>query len=165
MSVIDEVRAANERYAESFDKGDLAVPPARKFAVLTCMDARIDPAKALGLEEGDAHVIRNAGGLASDDAIRSVVISQTLLGTEQVIVIGHTGCGMETFTNDDIRSKLWDDLGCEEAKHFDFQPFPRVKDAVTASVERIKESPLLPDDYGVTGFVYQVETGRLEQVA
>lgn len=165
MSVVDEVRSANEAYASSFTKGDLAVPPARKFAVLTCMDARIDPAKALGLEEGDAHVIRNAGGLASDDAIRSVVISQSLLGTEEVIVIGHTGCGMETFTNEDIRAKLWEDLGCEEARHFDFQPFPTVTDAVTASVQRIKDSPLLPDDYRVSGFVYHVETGRLEEIA
>jgi carbonic anhydrase len=164
MSVVDQVRSANERYAASFQKGDLPLPPARKFAVLTCMDARIDPAKALGLEEGDAHVIRNAGGLASDDAIRSVVISQSLLGTQEVLVIGHSGCGMETFTNEDIRAKLHDERDAD-AGRIDFLPFPNVADAVKASVERLKESPLLPDDYGVTGFVYHVETGRLEQVA
>jgi carbonic anhydrase len=164
MSVVEEVRSANESYAESFDKGSLPLPPGRKFAVLTCMDARIDPAKALGLEEGDAHVIRNAGGLASEDAVRSVVISQSLLGTEEVLVIGHTGCGMETFTNEDIRAKLRDERGAD-AEHIDFQPFPSVRERVQESVRLLKETPLLPDDYGVSGFVYDVETGRLEQVA
>jgi carbonic anhydrase len=163
MSVVDEIRAANERYASGFEKGTLPLPPARRFAVLTCMDARIDPAKALGLEEGDAHVIRNAGGLASDDAIRSVVISQALLGTQEVIVIGHTGCGMETFSNDDLRQKLREERGVE-AEHVDFQPFPEVRDRVRASVRRLRQEPLLPEDYGVTGFVYDVETGRLEEV-
>src|SRR4249919_1043178 len=100
MSTVDEIRAANQVYATSFEKGDLPMPPGRRFAVLTCMDARLDPARALGLEEGDAHVIRNAGGLATDDAVRSVVISHTLLGTQEVVVIGHTDCGMLTFTND-----------------------------------------------------------------
>jgi carbonic anhydrase len=127
------------------------------------MDARIDPAKALGLEEGDAHVIRNAGGLASDDAVRSVVISQCLLGTQEVVVIGHTDCGMLTFTNDDIRGKLQAERGCD-ATHLDFQPFPDVAERVRSSLRRLQESPLLPDDYGVSGFVYDVTTGRIDPV-
>src|SRR5919108_6496982 len=102
MSVLDEVLAANERYAAGFTKGDLAMPPARRFAVLACLDARLDPARALGLEEGDAHVIRNAGGVASDDALRSLAISQNLLGTEEIILIHHTDCGMLTFTDDEF---------------------------------------------------------------
>lgn len=163
MTVVEEVRAANEEYASSFDRGALPLPPARRFAVLTCMDARIDPAKAFGLEEGDAHVIRNAGGLASDDAVRSVVISQALLGTQEVIVIGHTDCGMETFSNDDLRQKLREERGAEAA-HVDFQPFSDVRERVRASVRRLRQEPLLPDDYGVSGFVYDVTTGRLEEV-
>lgn len=163
MTVTPELRDANERYAASFEKGDLAMPPARRFAVLTCMDARIDPARALGLEEGDAHVIRNAGGLASDDAIRSVVISHTLLGTQEVVVIGHTDCGMLTFSNDGLRATLRDTRGVD-AEHLDFQPFPDVHERVRSSVRRLRETPLLPDDYGVAGFVYDVGTGRIEAV-
>ncbi len=163
MSVIEEVREANDRYSAGFEHGALPLPPARRFAVLTCMDARIDPARALGLVEGDAHVIRNAGGLASDDAVRSVVISQALLGTTEVLVIGHTDCGMETFTNDQLRAQLRDGRGVD-ATHLDFQPFPEVDERVAASVRRLRETPLLPDDYGVRGFVYDVATGRLREV-
>jgi carbonic anhydrase len=163
MSVLEEIRTANEQYAAEFDKGELPLPPARRFAVLTCMDARIDPARALGLEEGDAHVIRNAGGLASDDAVRSVVISQALLGTQEVIVVGHTDCGMETFTNDALRAKLLDERGVD-ATHIDFQPFSNVRERVAASVRRLRETTLLPEDYGVRGFVYDVRSGRLEEV-
>ena len=163
MSVVNELRDANEHYTRSFDKGDLPLPPGRRFAVLTCMDARLDPAKALGLEEGDAHVIRNAGGLASDDAVRSVVISHTLLGTQEVVVVGHTDCGMLTFSNDELRATLRDERGVD-ATHLDFQPFPDVTERVRASVRRLEESPLLPDDYGVSGFVYDVATGRIDTV-
>ena len=141
-AVLDEVRAANERYARRFNKGDLPMPPARRFAVVTCMDARIDPAKALGLEEGDAHVIRNAGGLVSDDAIRSLVISQTLLGTEEAIIIGHSDCGMLTFTNEDIREKLAAERGADGSE-VDFLPFANVADAVRKAVRAVTESPLL----------------------
>src|SRR3990172_12670304 len=118
MSVLEEVLSANDSYATDFDKGSLAMAPARRFAVLTCMDARIDPARALGLEEGDAHVIRNAGGIASDDALRSLVISHHLLGTQEAFVIGHTDCGMLTFSNDHLRARLG-----PEAAAIDFLPF------------------------------------------
>ena len=163
MPVLDEVRAANESYASSFDKGDLAMPPARRFVVLTCMDARIDPARALGLEEGDAHVIRNAGGIATDDAVRSLVISHHLLGTQEAFVIGHTDCGMLTFANDDLRETLRERQGVD-ATHIDFQPFPDVAARVAASVRRARESGLLPDDFVLHPFVYDVATGRLEPV-
>jgi carbonic anhydrase len=164
VSVLEEIRDANDRYSADFEHGALPLPPARRFAVLTCMDARIDPARALGLVEGDAHVIRNAGGLASDDAVRSVVISQALLGTTEVLVIGHTDCGMVTFTNDQLREQLRDARGVD-AEHLDFQPFPDASARVQSSVRRLRETPLLPDDYGVRGFVYDVATGRLLEVA
>jgi carbonic anhydrase len=164
MTVREEILAANQRYASEFGKGDLPMPPGRRFAVVTCMDARIEPAKQLGLEEGDAHVIRNAGGLVSDDALRSLVISHWLLGTQEAFVIGHADCGMLTFTNDVLRSKLTEETG-EDASEIDFLPFPDLDASVRASVERVRESPLLPDDFGVSGFVYDVRTGHLREVA
>jgi carbonic anhydrase len=159
MSVVAEVTAANERYASGFDKGGLPMPPARKFAVVTCMDARLDPAAFLGLAEGDAHVIRNAGGLVNDETIRSLVISHHLLGTEEAVVIGHTDCGMLTFTNDDLHNKLG-----PESESIDFQPFPDVAERVRQSVETIRTHPLLPDSFGATGFIYDVHTGRIDPV-
>ena len=159
MGVYDEVKEANRRYAASFDKGALALPPARRFAILTCMDARLDPARYAGLAEGDAHVIRNAGGIASDDAIRSLVISHHLLGTQEALVIGHSDCGMLTFTNDVLHDKLGPD-----SHGIDFEPFPDVEDRVRESVRRIEESPLLPESFTATGFVYEVETGKLREV-
>ena len=159
MSVVDEVTSANAQYADGFTKGDLPMPPGRRFAVVTCMDARIDPAKALGLEEGDAHVIRNAGGLVNDETLRSLVISHHLLGTQEAIVIGHTDCGMLTFTNDDIHGKLG-----PESESIDFQPFPDVDARVRQSVETIRSAPLLPDSFAATGFVYDVTTGQLNAV-
>jgi carbonic anhydrase len=143
MSVVNEVTKANESYASGFAKGSLPAPPGRKFAVVTCMDARLDPARFLGLEEGDAHVIRNAGGLVNDETIRSLVISHHLLGTEEAVVIGHSGCGMLTFTNADLHQKLGSD-----SESIDFQPFPDVTE----------------DSFGASGFVYEVETGRIEPV-
>lgn len=163
MSVLAEVLSANDSYATDFAKGSLAMPPARRFVVLTCMDARLDPARALGLEEGDAHVIRNAGGLASDDAIRSLVISHHLLGTQEAFVIGHSDCGMLTFSNDELRRTLRERQGIETS-HLDFQPFPDCGERVAASVRRIRESRLLPESYAVHGFLYDVRTGRLEAV-
>jgi carbonic anhydrase len=159
MSVVDEIRRANERYAEGFTKGSLPMPPGRSFAVVTCMDARLDPAKFLGLDEGDAHVIRNAGGLVNDETIRSLVISHHLLGTQEAVVIGHSDCGMLTFQNSDLHERLGD-----ESRGIDFQPFPDVAARVRQSVETIRSSPLLPDSFGASGFVYHVETGRLEPV-
>jgi carbonic anhydrase len=156
MSIVEEVRGANERYAAGFTKGDLPMAPSRRFAVVTCMDARLDPARFLELEEGDAHVIRNAGGLVNDETIRSLVISHHLLGTQEAIVIGHTDCGMVTFTNDDLHTKLG-----PESESIDFQPFPDVAARVGTSVETITASPLLPDSFGATGFVYDVTTGGL----
>jgi carbonic anhydrase len=159
MSIVDEVQGANERYAAGFTKGDLPMPPGRRFAVVTCMDARLDPAKFLGLEEGDAHVIRNAGGLVNDETMRSLVISHHLLGTQEAIVIGHSDCGMLTFTNEDLHAKLG-----PESESIDFQPFPDVAERVRSSVETVRSSSLLPDSYAATGFVYDVTTGRLNAV-
>ncbi len=164
MSVVPELRAANDSYASGFTKGDLPMPPGRRFAVVTCMDARIDPAKALGLEEGDAHVIRNAGGVVSDDALRSLVISHWLLGTEEAVVIGHTDCGMVTFTNDQLRAKLADEAGAD-ASGIDFLPFPNAEARVAESVKRVRDSDLLPDSFAVQGFVYDVHTGQINPVA
>ncbi len=163
MPVVDEFLAANERYAAGFDKGDLPLPPARRVAVLVCMDARIDPAKALGLAEGDAHVIRNAGGRASDDALRSLAISHELLGTREVVVVHHTDCGMLTFTNDQIRQRLRDRLGAD-ASGVDFLPFGDLDQSVRDDVATIRSSPLIPDDIAVSGFVYDVRSGRLRRV-
>jgi carbonic anhydrase len=159
MSVVDEVTAANESYAAGFEGGGLPMPPGRKFAVVTCMDARLDPARFLDLQPGDAHVIRNAGGLVNDEAIRSLVISHHLLGTEEALVIGHTDCGMLTFTNADLHAKLG-----PESETIDFQPFPDVAERVRESVATIRSHPLIPDSFGATGFVYDVKTGEIEPV-
>jgi carbonic anhydrase len=155
MSTKPEIQSANETYAASFDKGHLPMPPGRRFAVVTCMDARLDPAKFLGLDEGDAHVIRNAGGIVTDDALRSLVISHNLLGTEEVFVIAHTDCGMLTFSNEELQEQLGTDI--------EFLPFSDPDASVRASVERVRESPICGES--VHGFVYEVETGRLREVA
>ena len=160
MSVRDEVLSANEKYAASFDKGELGMPPARAFAILTCMDARLDPAKYAGLSEGDAHVIRNAGGRASDDAIRSLVISNTLLGTGEWFVVHHTDCGMETFTNDTMRERLG-----EDAAAIDWLTIPDREQSVRDDVNRIRSHPLVPDGIPVHGFIYDVRSGKLTEVA
>jgi carbonic anhydrase len=181
MSVVDEVLAANERYAAGFTKGDLALPPARRFAVLTCMDARIDPAKALGLEEGDAHVIRNAGARASDDAIRSLVISYKLLGTREWFVIHHTNCGMELFTNEIMRGLLansletatvdetgWHDVGTGPGSTagdaIDWLTIADQERSVVEDVSRIRAHPLVPASIPIRGYIYDVRSGRLIEV-
>ena len=164
MGVVDEVLAANEQYAASFTKGDLPMPPGRRFAIVTCMDARLDPARYAGLSEGDAHVIRNAGGIVTEDALRSLVISHWLLGTQEVLVIGHTDCGMETFTDDALREKLAKEAGAD-ASGIAFHAFPDVRERVRESVRYVRETPLLPDSFGARGFVYDVRSGRLEEVA
>jgi len=159
----DDCLEANRTYQDSFDKGELPIPPARRLAVVTCIDARIDPAKVLGLEEGDAHVIRNAGGLVTDDALRSLVISHQLLGTQEVMVIGHTDCGMLTFTNEDIHPKLRDETG-HDASHIDFHPFPDGDESVRESVGRVEKSPFM-EGVTVSGWVYDVRSGALREVA
>ena len=163
MTVTDELLQANERYAAQFTKGHLPLPPARRVAVLTCMDARLDPAKALGLQEGDAHVIRNAGGRASADALRSLAISHALLGTREVLVIHHTDCGMQTFTNERLRAQLRRDLNADAAG-IDFLPFGDLDQSVREDVQTIRSSPLVPGDISLRGFVYDVRTGRVREV-
>jgi carbonic anhydrase len=159
MGIVDEVTAANREHASRFEHGDLAAPPRRRFAVVTCMDARLDPAKFLGLSEGDAHVIRNAGGIVSDDALRSLAISHHLLGTGEALVIGHTECGMATVRNEDVRARIG-----PAAEAVDFLTFEDVVSSVRESVGAIESSPLLPDSFGATGFVYDVRTGKLDPV-
>jgi carbonic anhydrase len=163
VSVRDELLQANREYAAGFDRGDLPMPPSRRFVVVTCMDARIDPAKILGLTEGDAHVLRNAGGLVNEDMLRSLVISRWMQDTEEVFVIGHTGCGMVGFTNDTLRAKLREETGAD-ASDIDFQPFSDVDAAVRESVARIAGSPYL-QDVAASGWVYDVGTGALREVA
>jgi len=154
---------ANESYAGDFDQGGLPMPPARSAAIVTCMDARLHPAKFLGLGLGDAHVIRNAGGRASDDAVRSLIISSRLLGTREFAVIHHTDCGMLTFSNDDLREKLAAETGAD-ASGIDFLPFPDLEQSVRDDVATIEASPFIDDDIEVTGFVYDVKTGSLTRV-
>src|SRR5690242_13298000 len=142
MAVTDELVEANEKYAAGFDQGGLPMPPARKVAVLTCMDARLHPSKFLGLELGDAHIIRNACGRASDDAVRSLIISQRLLGTKEVLVIHHTDCGMLTFTNDQLQQKLKSETGSDASK-IDFLPFPDLDKSVRDDVKKVQDSPFV----------------------
>ncbi|MGH3011567.1 MAG: beta-class carbonic anhydrase [Gaiellaceae bacterium] len=158
------LQAANEVYADAYSNGDLPMPPGRRLAIVTCMDARLDPAKFLGLEVGDAHVIRNAGGLVTEDALRSLVISHWLLGTQEVAVLAHTECGMLTFSNDDLRAKLRDEAGAD-ASDVDFKPFPDLEESVRGSVRTVRESPLLPDSLEVSGWIYDVKSGRISEVA
>ena len=162
MSVTDELLANNESYVKGFTGAGLAMPPARKVAVLACMDARLDPARALGLEEGDAHVIRNAGGVVTEDAIRSLVISQRLLGTEEIILLHHTDCGMLTFEDDDVKAQIEADTGLRPP--FALEAFGDVEADVRQSIARLKASPFVPNTAGVRGFVYEVETGRVREV-
>jgi carbonic anhydrase len=161
MSATSELLANNAGYVAGFTKGDLPLPPAKKVAVLACMDARLDPARALGLQEGDAHVIRNAGGVASEDALRSLVISQRLLGTEEIILVHHTDCGMETFSDDEVKDQILGDTGVRPS--FALEAFPKAEDDVKQTAARIKASPFVPHQ-AIRGFVYEVETGRLRGV-
>ena len=181
--ILTEVLEANRKYAANFaDRGKLALPPARAFAILTCMDARLDPAKYAGLAEGDAHVIRNAGGRASDDAIRSLVISYKLLGTREFFVIHHTDCGMEFFSNETIRGLLANSLetakltangfedvgqgpGSRAGEYIEWLTIGNQKQAVTDDVERIRNHPLVPRSIPIYGFLYDVRSGKLLEVA
>ena len=162
MSVTDQLVSNAEAYATDFDKGDLPLPPARKVAVVACMDARLFPARVLGLEEGDAHVIRNAGGVVTDDEIRSLAISQRLLGTEEIMLIHHTDCGMLTFHDDDFKHQIEEDTGIKP--QWAAEAFGDLDQDVRQSLARIKSSPFIPKKDGIRGFVYEVETGRLREV-
>ncbi|MBF2025580.1 MAG: carbonic anhydrase [Oscillatoriales cyanobacterium C42_A2020_001] len=180
--ILEEVLTANQRYVDQFgDKGQLPLPPARRFAILTCMDARLDPAKFAGLSEGDAHVIRNAGGRASDDAIRSLVISYKLLGTREWFVIHHTDCGMPLFTNEIIRGLLaqsletavidengWRDVGegpgSTEGNYIDWLTIKDLKDSIYQDVKRIRNHPLVPRRIPIYGYIYDVKTGKLIEI-
>ncbi len=163
MSVTDELLKNNEAYAQGFDKGALPMPPGRNVAVVACMDARLDVHKILGLAEGDAHVIRNAGGVVTDDAIRSLVISQRLLGTREVILIHHTDCGMLTFKDDEVKQQIEAEVGIKP--EFALEAFSDLEQDVRQSIARVKASPFVPNKDGVRGFVYEVETGRLHEVS
>jgi len=163
MSTFDTLLENNRRFAAAFDRGDLPMPPARRLAVVTCMDARLHPERALGLDIGEAHVIRNAGGRVSDDAIRSLIISTHLLGTNQLAVIHHTDCGMLTFTNEDLRARLRTETGAD-AWGIDFLPFRDLDESVREDVRRIRSSTFVPDGVTVRGFVYDVSTGLLHEV-
>jgi carbonic anhydrase len=162
MSVTDQLLQNAEQYAANFDKGDLPLPPATKVAVVACMDARLNPYGILGLSEGDAHVIRNAGGVVTDDEIRSLAISQRLLGTEEIILIHHTDCGMLTFRDDDFKRQVQDDTGIKP--EWAAEAFPDLDEDVRQSIARIKASPFVPNKDSIRGFVYEVETGRLREV-
>ena len=161
MSTTDQLLENSKRYAESFDKGDLPMPPDKKVAVVACMDARLIPTRVLGLDEGDAHVIRNAGGVITDDEIRSLAISQNLLGTEEIILIHHTDCGMLTFTDEEFKSQLREATGQEPT--WDCEAFADLDENVCESIRRITESPFIPHK-NVRGFVYDVTDGTLREV-
>ena len=162
MSVTDELLANAEQYADTFDKGDLPMPPGRKIAIVACMDARLNPYGLLGLNEGDAHVIRNAGGVITDDEIRSLAISRRLLGTEEIVLIHHTDCGMLTFTDDEFKRGIQDEIGIKP--EWAAEAFTDVDDDVRQSLARVHASPFIPLKDSVRGFVYEVETGRLREV-
>ena len=162
MSTTDALVAANAAYAASFDDGDLPIPPARNVAVVACMDARLDPAAILGLANGDAHVIRNAGGVITDDAIRSLVISQRLLGTTEIVLLHHTDCGMVTFTDDAVKAQITADVGIRP--HFALEAFPDVHDDIRQSIARLRANPFIPHTDSVRGFVYDVADGTIEEV-
>jgi carbonic anhydrase len=162
MSATDELLKNNERYAATFNKGDTPLPPGRGVAVVACMDARLHVSAILGLEVGDAHIIRNAGGVVTDDAIRSLVISQRLLGTKEIILIHHSDCGMVTFTDDAVKAQIKEDTGIRPP--FSLEAFPDAADDVRQSIARIKASPFIPHRDRVRGFVYDVATGRLNEV-
>ncbi len=162
MSAIDDFLANNERYADGFSKGDLPIPPAKGIAVVACMDARLETGALLGLDEGDANVISNAGGVVTDDVIRSLTISQRLLGTREIMLIHHTDCGMLTFEDGDVKNQIMEDTGIRPP--FAMEAFPDLDGDVRQSIARIQASPFVPNKDQVRGFVYECETGRLREV-
>ena len=163
MTLVDEVLAANEEYAQDFHAKDFTPRPRRQLTVVACMDSRLDVLRVLGLEEGDAHILRNAGGVVTDDVIRSLTVSQRKLGTREIFVVLHTGCGMLTFTDDELRSEIEQETGLRPA--FAFEAFKDVEAEVVHSMQRIRTSPFVPYREAVRGFVFDVETGRLTEVS
>jgi carbonic anhydrase len=163
MSTVDELLKNNALYAKSFNKGGLPLPPAKRVAVLACMDARLDVHKILGLQEGDAHVIRNAGGVVTDDVIRSLVISQRLLATHDIILIHHTDCGMLTFTDDQVKKQIQEEVGIKPS--FALEAFSSLEVDVRQSIARIRANPFIPHKDSLRGFIYDVRTGRLNEVS
>ena len=161
MSNTDALLRNNEKHASNFQKGGLPLPPAKRLAVVACMDARLDVHKILGLDEGDAHVFRNAGGVITDDAIRSLTISQRLLGTNEIVLIHHTDCGMLTFKDDAVKAQIEKDTGIRPA--FALEAFPELEADVRQSIARIEASPFIPHK-NVRGFVYDVKSGKLNEV-
>ncbi|WP_428102251.1 beta-class carbonic anhydrase [Candidatus Rariloculus sp.] len=162
MSATDQFLANNARYAEQFDKGDVPLPPGKQTAIVACMDARIETGALLGLEEGDAHVIRNAGGVVTDDVLRSLTISQRLLGTREIILIHHTDCGMLTFSDDAVKAQIEADTGLRPS--FALEAFPDPAEDVRQSIRRIQACPFIPEKGQIRGFVYDVATGQLNEV-
>jgi carbonic anhydrase len=162
MSEIDQLLENAQRYGDAFDKGDLPLPPAKRVAIVACMDARLNPYALLGLSEGDAHVIRNAGGVITDDEIRSLSISQRLLGTEEIMLIHHTDCGMLTFSDDAFRRQVQEETGVKP--EWAAEAFDDLETDVRQSIARIKASPFIPKKERIRGFVYEIETGRLREV-
>jgi carbonic anhydrase len=163
MTATDDVLKNNAQYAESFDKADLPLPPALNMAVVACMDARLDTHKLLGIQEGDAHVIRNAGGVVTDDVLRSLVISQRLLGTREVVLIHHTDCGMLTFQDHEVKDQIVADTGARP--HFALEAFPDVEDDIRQSIVRLKVNPFIENKDLIRGFVFDVKTGSLKEIA
>jgi carbonic anhydrase len=163
VSATDRLLENAKKYGDAFDKADLSLPPAMKVAVVACMDARLNPQALLGLDEGDGHVIRNAGGVVTDDAIRSLALSQRLLGTEEIVLIHHTDCGMLTFSDDDFRRQVQDDVGVKPP--WAAEAFPDLDEDVRQSIARINASPFIPRKESVRGFVYDVSDGSLREVS
>ena len=165
MSVIEKVLNANENYAKNFDLGHLPMPPARKLAVVACMDARLTVEEILGLKTGDAHIIRNAGGIVTEDAIRSLLISHYLLGTQEFIIINHTDCGMLTFKDEELRGKLEKKTGTAAVVPVHFHAFGDLEENVRRQIQKVRSHPWIPKDIPVRGFIYDVKTGRLNEVS
>ncbi len=165
MSVIDEVLKNNETYARGFSQGQLAMPPARKLAVVACMDARLVVSRMLGTKEGDAHVIRNAGGIVTEDALRSLLISHYLLGTQEFMIINHTDCGMLTFKDEDLRARLEKETGTDAIAPGRFFAFPDLEANVRRQIQKVRSHPWSPKKVPVRGFIYDVKTGRLREVS
>ena len=163
MSSTDDLLRNAREYAAGFDKAELPLPPARKVAVIACMDARLVPSRILGLQEGDAHVIRNAGGVVTDDAIRSLAISQRLLGTQEIVLLHHTDCGMQTFSDDEFKRSIQDETGIKPT--WAVEAFPDLEEDVRQSIARIQASPFIPNKDSVRGFIYDVHTGEVREVS